>query len=286
MKVLFCTDGSKISYNAIRNFSHWAKDFTADVICAIDWSFLPDSVSIEDSEFSVMCTNSADSILDYAETLLKEENIQLGKKIKMCGATVDCILEACSKENYDAVILGSNGKKGIQKWLGSVSQEVASVVKIPTYISKEANNYNKILFGIENSDNSPEVIRKSLEMLNLENKEIYLTTVYEVPDYLFLEGNLNTSWILEVRKKQEISAQILLNESEKIFSKLGLVVKHKEILAGNPSSEIIKYAQKEGIDLVICGTKQRKNLSKFLLSSVSKRILENTNSDVFLIRPI
>lgn len=48
---LFCTDGSKISYNAIQNFYHWMKDFTVDILCAIDWSFLPDSVAVEDSDF-------------------------------------------------------------------------------------------------------------------------------------------------------------------------------------------------------------------------------------------
>ena len=61
----------------------------------------------------------------------------------MCGSTVDCILEACDKKEYDYVVLGSHGKKGIQKWLGSVSQEIASVSKISTYISKEKNYRQK-----------------------------------------------------------------------------------------------------------------------------------------------
>ena len=62
MRVLFCTDGSKTSYSSIRNFSQWMKDFTADILCAIDWSFLPDTVSIEDSEFAMQCANSAKNI--------------------------------------------------------------------------------------------------------------------------------------------------------------------------------------------------------------------------------
>ena len=77
MRVLFCTDGSKNSYLAIKNFSYWVSDFTADILCAIDWSFLPDTVSIEDSEFAMQCANSADSILDYSEKYLKENNIQI-----------------------------------------------------------------------------------------------------------------------------------------------------------------------------------------------------------------
>ena len=135
MNVLFCTDGSKISYNAIKNFSKWTTDITVDIFSAADWSFLPDSLSIEDSEFVAKCTNTADTILNYTELLLKECNIKTGEKKKMCGVTVDSILETIDKNDYDFVVLGSNGKKGIQRWLGSVSQEIAAVSKISTYIS-------------------------------------------------------------------------------------------------------------------------------------------------------
>lgn len=285
MRVLFCTDGSKISYHAIQNFYHWMKVFTVDILCAIDWSFLPDTITVEDSDFAVYCTNSADSILDYSEKFLKEYGLNVDEKIKMCGSTVDCILEACDKKEYDFVVLGSHGKKGIQKWLGSVSQEIASVSKISTYISKEKNYRQKVLFTVDSSDISPIVIDKSLESLNLDDKDIIISTVYEIPDYLFLEGNIDSNWILEVEKKQETASMILLNDYEQKFNDRGINVKDKIVLSGNPAQEIIKYITKEDIDLVVCGIRDRKHLSKFLLNSVSKRILESAKSDVVIIRP-
>ena len=285
MRVLFCTDGSKISYHAIQNFYHWMKDFTVDILCAIDWSFLPDSVAVEDSDFATYCTNSADSILDYSEKFLSEYGLNVDEKIKMCGSTVDCILETCDKKEYDYVVLGSHGKKGIQKWLGSVSQEIASVSKISTYISKEKNYRQKVLFTVDSSDISPVVINKSLETLNLQDKEIYLSTVYEIPDYLFLEGNIDSNWILEGEKKQETASMILLNDYEQKFNEKGLNVNNKIVLSGNPAHEIIKYITKEDIDLAVCGIRDRKHLSKFLLNSVSKRILESVKSDVMIVRP-
>ena len=89
MKVLFCTDGSKTSYNAIINFSKWFRNTIVDVFCAIDLSYLPDSIIVEDNNFVLKCTNTANSILDYSENLLKNNNIVLGEKIKICGSTVD-----------------------------------------------------------------------------------------------------------------------------------------------------------------------------------------------------
>lgn len=285
MNVLFCTDGSKISYNSIINFSSWVKDFSLDILSVVDWSCLPDSVSIENSEFASQCSTSANVILDYAETYLKEMGLNVAQKIKICGEAVDTILDLVDSGKYDFVVLGSHGKKGIQKWLGSVSQEVASSANISSYISKNINNRKKVLFAVDNSELSAKVVLNSLNFLNLEDKEIYLATVYEIPDYLFLEGNVDSTWILEIEKKQEQASRLLLNSFEKFFIEKSLEVKDKLIFRGVPSQEIINFSNKKDIDLVVTGIRTRKHLSKFLLGSVSKRILENVKSDVLIVHP-
>ncbi len=285
MNVLFCTDGSKISYHAIQNFNHWIKNCDVDILCAADWSFMPDSVAIEDSDFITYCTNSADSILDYSEKYLKELGLNVVDKIKMCGSTIDSILEALNKKDYCYVVLGSHGKKGIQKWLGSVSQEIASIANVSTYISKEKNYRQKVLFAVDSSEVSKNALKDSIEHLDLSDKEIYLVTVFENPDYLFLEGNIDSSWVLDIEKKQESYALMLLSEFESLFKQRGYTVNSKVVLSGNPSSELIKFLAKEDIDLAVCGIRDRKKLSKFLLSSVSKRVLENTKADVLIVRP-
>lgn len=285
MNVLFCTDGSKISYNSIINFSSWVKDFSLDILSVVDWSCLPDSISIENSEFVSQCSTSANVILDYAETYLKEMGLNVEQKIKICGEAVDTILDLVDSGKYDFVVLGSHGKKGIQKWLGSVSQEVASSANISSYISKNINNRKKVLFAVDNSELSAKVVLNSLNFLNLEDKEIYLATVYEVPDYLFLEGNVDSTWILEIEKKQEQASRLLLNSFEKFFIEKGFEVKDKLIFRGVPSQEIINFSNKKDIDLVVTGIRTRKHLSKFLLGSVSKRILENVKSDVLIVHP-
>lgn len=285
MNVLFCADGSKISYNSIINFSSWVKDFSLDILSVVDWSCLPDSISIENSEFASQCSTSANVILDYAETYLKEMGLNVAQKIKICGEAVDTILDLVDSGKYDFVVLGSHGKKGIQKWLGSVSQEVASSANISSYISKNVNNRKKVLFAVDNSELSAKVVLNSLNFLNLEDKEIYLATVYEVPDYLFLEGNVDSTWILEIEKKQEQASRLLLNSFEKSFIEKGFEVKDKLIFRGVPSQEIINFSNKKDIDLVVTGIRTRKHLSKFLLGSVSKRILENVKSDVLIVHP-
>ncbi len=279
MKILFCTDGSNISFNAMKNFSHWAKCGIVDIVCVIDWSFLPDSAAIEDSNFVMQCTNTADEILDNAERLLTSHEIVTGEKLKLCGTVIDGILEICDKKDYDYIVLGSHGKKGIQKWLGSVSQEIASAVKIPVYISKLSNECKKVLITVDGTEKS-----KLLNTMNLQDKNLHLLTVYEMPDFLFLKGNVDSNWLLEIQNKQEVAAMLTLNEIEALLKDNGIENYQKTITQGIPATEILKYATSNNIDLIVCGNKNYKKLSKFLLGSVSLRVLENTDSDVLIIK--
>lgn len=284
MRVLFCTDGSAISYAAIKNFSNWYKDISVDIFCAADWNFLPDSIAVEDSDFALKCTNSATKILDYSSDFLIENNIEVARKIKMCGPTVDSITDICNENDYDVIVLGSNGKKGIQKWLGSVSQGVASTSEVSVYIAKGENKSKKILFAVEDSLYCKQMLAHHIKYMKLTEKEIHIATVYETPDYLFLEGNIDSNWINDVEKKQENESIRLIKEYEAIFNSNNLNVKRKKILNGNPSARIIKYSSDENIDLVVCCVRNRKLLSRMLLTSVSRRILENTPADVLLIK--
>ena len=93
MKVLFCTDGSDISFSALHNFSKWQRESVVDVICAIDWSFMPETFSIEISEFENSCSNIAAGILEKAEDEIENLGLEFGDKIQYCGETVLGILE-------------------------------------------------------------------------------------------------------------------------------------------------------------------------------------------------
>ncbi len=282
MKTLFCTDGSKISYNAILNYSKWINSTNIDVLNVFDLRHLPDFIAIENNVCNSIYNNTSEQILSYSEEFFEENNLNLGKKIKMCGSTIDNILDIM--ENYDFIVLGSNGKKGIQKWLGSVSQEISAISKIPVFISKSKNNAKKLLLAIDYSKYNTNAISDCLDKLNLREKKIYIATVYELPDYLFLDGNIDHKWIKDVEKKQEKESAILLNNAENLFKKNNLQIKDKFILKGNPAKELINLSQKLDIDLIITGSNKKKNLASLLSNSVSLRILNNSKSDILIFK--
>lgn len=285
MKVLFCTDGSKISYDAIENFSKWTtSETTVDAICIIDWSFLPEEVIIEETGFVNSCRNVADSILEHAEKVITSLDLTAGKKIKLCGAAVESILDQAEKEEYDLIIMGSHGKKGIQRWLGSVSREVLDAAALPVYISKNKNLSNKILFTTDGSETSYTVTEQAIKTLNLSGKEVYLCTVTENPDLLFLEGTLDSNWMMAIRTQQEIYSEHAVKKILELFERYNIEVKQSRILEGTPAKSIIGYAEEISADLIVLGSGRKTKMQNFLLDSVSKRVVEHTKSDTIVFR--
>lgn len=283
MRILFCTDGSDISLNAFHNISQFVKEAIIDPICVIDWSFLPTSMNIDATSYSKAYENIADSVLNFAENLIKEKGFTLGNKIKTFGSAVEGILEHLEKENYDLILMGSHGKKGIQKWLGSVSRQVVSNSQVPVFISKKRTNNKKILFTVDGSEASYNSVKHAAELIDLKNKETYIISVKENPELLPMEATLDKNWLDSIEKQQKIHATKAINKAKSILEEADIQTNNESILTGNPAQKIIDFVNDEKIDLVIMGARTKTDLSKLLLGSVSKRVLENVTSDVLII---
>lgn len=284
MRILFCTDGSKISFNALNNFSKWSKGAIVDVICVIDWSFLPDEVSIQEDGFATSCANVADSILDFAEKEISKSNLILGDKIKRCGESVDSIIEQSERESYDLIVVGSHGKRGLRKWLGSVSREVLNESVTSTYISKHQNTAKRILFATDGTDNSMKAVTQAIKYINLNDKKIYICIVLENPNLLFLEGTLDSNWFLEIEHQQNIHAEKILKNVKTKLEEYNLPVEKSVILSGMPAEKINDFATKEEIDLIVTGTRHKEKSARYFQSSVSKRVLDITSADVMIVK--
>lgn len=283
MRILFCTDGSDISLNAFHNALLLIKEATIDPICVIDWSFLPSSMNIDTANYSKAYENIADNVLNFTEDLIKEKGFKVGNKIKTFGSAVEAILEQIEKDKYDLVLLGSHGKKGLQKWLGSVSRQVISNSPVPVFISKRRTKGKKILFTVDGSEPSFNAVKQAAKLIDLKEKEIYIISVKENPELLPMEATLDKNWLDSIEKQQKIHATKAINKTKAILEDSGIKTQNEVILTGNPAQKIIEFVEKEKLDLIVMGARTKTDLSKLLLGSVSKRVLENVMGDVLII---
>lgn len=57
-----------------------------------------------------------------------------------------------------------------------------------------------------------------------------------------------------------------------------------EVLEGKPSEEIVKHAKDEDVDLIIVGNRGISGIKKFVMGSVSKKVLDEAECPVLVIK--
>ena len=75
MKVLFCTDGSSKSFNAIDNFSKWFNNFEADIVSVSDMTYFTDEILVSNGQILEKCSNNVNNILKFSQEFLDSKGI-------------------------------------------------------------------------------------------------------------------------------------------------------------------------------------------------------------------
>jgi nucleotide-binding universal stress UspA family protein len=152
--------------------------------------------------------------------------------------------------------------------------------------------YKKILLPTDGSDNSKRANKHALWIADKSDADIVIMYVVE-PHFPDLATGLPLSTLPtpDERFYEEIrneGKQILENfkqELEDVQCK-GICknTNLKSIIAeGKPSNEIVTILDKEDIDLVVMGASGRHGLDRFVIGSVTERVVRNSRKPVMVI---
>ena len=132
MKVLVCTDGSKLSNRAVEKTAKIAelvKDIHVTLIHVLQPLYAPPYGAAYDPivvppQLKEQIKEEGQNILQEAAGILKEHNVT-HDALLLEGHTASTIIEQASKHEYDLLVIGSKGRTGLEKVLmGSVSSAV------------------------------------------------------------------------------------------------------------------------------------------------------------------
>jgi len=300
MKILFCTDGSEISRFAIEKALNLIKkDFEIDIVTVMETGFLTTFITFpyEVEAGFPDYKNKAEKLLEDTANFIASKGFKVGKKIQLNGYPSDIIIDHIYENNYNAVILGSHGKKGFKRWLGSVSRKIAYKSPIPIFIIKpvfktnrQETNYKKkgeekeILIAVDGSQNSYNAVKKAFELIDFENSAVEILSVKAGKEDFPIEIRTDEKWLQKCLLKQDEIMNEILEKTSAILEENNIKPTKKTLLQGDPAEEILKYTEKNHKNIIIMGSHGREGLSHLLLGSVSKIILDNINASVLIVQ--
>ncbi len=287
MKVLVATDGS--------TYGRWALNWVATLplveppkvtalhvldIAALRAPFLAQPVMAGTERY---IQKEIQRTKVCAAKALKEAKQQLaslklkGMTCKELGPVATTILKRAPKRE-GLLVVGSQGLDALDRFmLGSVSTKVIHHATCPVLVVKgEAAPLRRIILATDGSDTSAKAMKFVLtkfQPIRSTGKggrvPIHVSVLHVMP-FAKYPG------LKEENHK-------LLEQSVQKLTKAGFTAEPLCYL-GNPAEEIMKAASQQQADLIVMGAKGLGAIARFLIGSVSTRVVQHANCAVLVVR--
>ncbi|WP_332645530.1 universal stress protein [Lysinibacillus sp. 54212] len=138
--------------------------------------------------------------------------------------------------------------------------------------------YNHILLAADGSENALRAAREAAKIAKLCSHTV-VTVIYvahfEKSKTEVLYSSSAETLFLERRKKITLVEQVFKDAQ----------IQYKvEILKGIPGPEIVKYANNNGVDLVVIGSRGLNSLQEMVLGSVSHKVMKRVNCPALIVK--
>jgi nucleotide-binding universal stress UspA family protein len=144
-------------------------------------------------------------------------------------------------------------------------------------------DFKRILFPVDLSETSVKIVPFTKSLAKRYDARVHLLFVARVFDYftsMYVPHPSVSQFEKEVIDGAEKRLYEFANESFKDFPGTKI-----QVVAGDPSEEILSYIAAHGIDLVVMGTHGRKGLDKVIFGSVAERVVKSSPVPVMVVNP-
>jgi nucleotide-binding universal stress UspA family protein len=139
--------------------------------------------------------------------------------------------------------------------------------------------FEKILVATDGSEHGNRAAKVGIELGKISKGTVTAIYVADTNRTSHLPDDMLLFSIRELLLKEGKEA---IKQVEKLAKDAGVNF-GSNVAEGNPGSEIISYADKTGMDIIIIGSVGRTGLDKFLLGSVAEKVVRNSKIPVLTV---
>lgn len=143
----------------------------------------------------------------------------------------------------------------------------------------EGKSYDKIMIATDGSKQVEKAIETAIELAKLTGARLY--AVYVIPSAGYAPRNFG--WEESLREILEAEAKKAVTFVEEAGKASGIEVE-PVILDGHPADRIMEFAEQEGMNLIVMGTLGRTGIDRFLLGSISEKVLRHSKVPVMVVK--
>lgn len=140
----------------------------------------------------------------------------------------------------------------------------------------------KILIATDGSETANEAADFGIGTLRFSGAKVYSVYVIDTTSY----GSVpkDEKWSKKIEQFEEIGHEAASYVEEK--AKAAGLKAESIVLKGNPAKEILDFAERQKVDMIVVGSIGKSGVQSFLLGSISGKVLRHSKIPVLVVREI
>lgn len=290
MRILLAVDASPDSRNAAGMIRCFAEPPILDVLNVVDEGALKHAFISPEIPAGYLEAYRKE-ISEAAERVLHEMKRDLADQcrhirlIADTGDAAESIIETAEESRSDLIIVGQRGMTATPSFLlGGVSQKVATYARCSVLVVKEMPTVlERIVVAVDGSEPSLKAIKFLASAPFKGRAHVAVVTVWPQHRLEAFSVHAGTAGHSELK-------EFVQKKGEELLSRVAEELKPApyeiatELLHGDPALAILDCAVRHEAQLVVVGSRGMKAIKRFLLGSVSQKVLVYSACSVLIVR--
>lgn len=275
--ILVPTDGSDCADLALDHVVDIARhhDATVHVLTVLDVRDLEKAPDIEPFE------EEAVALVDDAKGRI-DADIDIVTSVRT-GYPDGEIREYADQIEADLIAMGTHGRTGFRRFvLGSIAEKVLRLSDVPvltvTDSDTEQHPYENVLVPTDGSAGASAAIDPAASLARAYDATVHALSVV---DTRALGADVRSDILVD---SLEDNARTALDDLEADLADRDVGGVTKQVMFGTPYQSIQNYVEDHEVDLVVMGTHGRTGLDRYLLGSVTEKLVRTSPVPVLSVR--
>jgi nucleotide-binding universal stress UspA family protein len=274
MRIVYATDGSPDCLAGAEFLNHLPLDPDVQLVLL---AVLPEERP-----------DDAEAAIAPAQQALAHTTAMIGREVRR-GAAAEEILRVVEEHPTDLVVVGARGHHGLARFfLGSVAERVARHAPCPALVARRvAHGLQRVVVGVDGSECSAHAAAWIRGFPMPAESEFELLTVLPPREAALLAGDM--VWpapipeIDTLYEHEQQTAEARLNALVRDFKAAGKRAV-AVIESGDPANTTLHYAEEREADLIVVGSQGLSGIDRFILGSVSEKVIHYASCSVLVVK--
>ena len=147
----------------------------------------------------------------------------------------------------------------------------------------EYPKYKRVLFCTDFSENADYAFEFAFGIAKRDNGLLYILHVIPYnPNQTYVENGIDGETLVKIQRG--IEEDLVNNYKERYIKKIEGEIEFETVTkSGREDNEILKFAKKENVDIIVLGTHGRTGIDHVFFGSVAEKVLRHSPFPVFII---